>query len=128
MGCSPSRKVLNTTAWSAHSTFLSQGVRFYSPCEAAARARLRSRSPRARDEQSDRRERSEEAGEDASEASVWCYTKKEGRVSYSASHHRPRSGNSIRLHPVTARLHVSSYQFFLTFLNRTVSPSLTFVL
>ncbi len=96
-------------------------------CGAVARARLRLRSPRARDEQSDRRERSEEGGEDASEASVWFYAKKEGSVGYSSVHHRPCSGNSTRLHPVTARLHVSSYQFFLTFRSRTVSPSLTFV-
>ncbi len=71
--------------------------------------------------------RREEDGEDASAASVWSDTQKKRSLRYSSAHHRPCLGNSIRLHPVTARLHLSLCQFFLTFLNRTVSPSLTFV-
>ncbi len=53
--------------------------------------------------------------------------KKESCFAYSWVHHRPRSGNSRRLQPVTARLHRSLCQFFAAFLIRTVSPSLTVV-
>jgi len=46
--------------------------------------------------------------------------KKKAALTGYSSHHRPRSGNSILLQPVMARLHRPWYQFFLTALNLTV--------
>jgi hypothetical protein len=69
-----------------------------------------------------RAQRSEHGAEGGAvgSGSVRHTAKKETAPVGYASHHRPRSGNSIRDHPVSAIEHRPSYQFLAAARNRTV--------